>query len=71
MTYRITEACIECGRCVAVCPAQAISVVEKHHRIDPDICDGIAMCVRYCPEQGAIIRVGGASPTSAREVGIG
>ncbi|HKA09063.1 MAG TPA: 4Fe-4S dicluster domain-containing protein [Candidatus Dormibacteraeota bacterium] len=55
MTYRITQLCIECGRCVPVCPQHAIDVVEGHHRIEPDLCDDTAMCVRYCPVEGAIV----------------
>jgi ferredoxin len=57
MAYHITELCTECGRCVPVCPTKAISVSEGHHWIDPDTCDDVAMCVRYCPEPGAIIQV--------------
>lgn len=57
MTYRITEFCIECGRCVSVCPTEAISVVDGHHWIDPELCDDVAMCVRYCPEPKAIEQV--------------
>lgn len=55
MGYRITDLCIECGRCVGVCPTKAISVVNGHHWIDPDTCDDVAMCVRYCPAPGAIV----------------
>ena len=57
MTYHITTLCTECGRCVPVCPTQAISVVDGHHWIDPNICDDIAMCLRYCPEPGAIVQL--------------
>lgn len=57
MTYHITDLCTECGRCVPVCPTQAISVVNGHHWIDPNTCDDVAMCVRYCPEPGAIVLV--------------
>ena len=55
MAYRITELCIECGRCVPVCPTHAISVVNGHHWIDPNVCNDVAMCVRYCPAPGAIV----------------
>lgn len=57
MAYAITELCIECGRCVPVCPQKAISVVGGHHRIDPEKCTDVAMCVRYCPVKGAIVPV--------------
>jgi ferredoxin len=58
VTHRITTLCIECGRCVPVCPQKAIAVVEEHHRIEPDLCDDTAMCVRYCPVEGAIVHQG-------------
>jgi len=55
MAYTINELCIECGRCVPVCPSKAISVVGGHHWIDPNACDDVAMCVRYCPVPGTIL----------------
>jgi MinD superfamily P-loop ATPase len=65
MAYTITQLCTECGRCVPVCPSKAIFVVDGHHWIDPDECDDVAMCVRYCPVPGAIVELplpGEASP---------
>lgn len=56
MTHEITTLCIECGRCVPVCPQNAVLVVDGHHRIEPDSCDDTAMCVRYCPIEGAIVQ---------------
>lgn len=55
MPHVITDLCIECGRCVPVCPVKAISVVDGHHTIDPEICTDVAMCTRYCPVEGAIV----------------
>ena len=69
MAYRITDLCTECGRCVGVCPTQAIAVVEQHHQIDANICDDVAMCMRYCPQPGAIVLVADEREASAREVG--
>jgi MinD superfamily P-loop ATPase len=61
MAYTITKLCTECGRCVPVCPTHAIFVIEGHHWIDPDQCNDVAMCVRYCPVPGAIV----AAPAQA------
>ena len=44
--------CIACGRCVKICPADAIRV-EKVARFDHDKCIGCAECITICPE-GAI-----------------
>ena len=67
MAYTITELCIECGKCVPVCPSHAISVVDGHHWIDPKACDDVAMCVRYCPAPGAIVQVAAAEGHDAAE----
>ena len=56
MAYTITELCIECGKCVPACPTHAVAVVDGHHWIDPNTCDDVAMCVRYCPAPGAIVQ---------------
>jgi ferredoxin len=65
VAYTITEVCIECGKCVPVCPSHAISVVAGHHWIDPNKCDDVAMCLRYCPAPGAIVREVPAAPAGA------
>jgi ferredoxin len=60
VAHVITDLCIECGRCVPVCPQKAIAIVDGHHVIDPAGCTDVAMCVRYCPVQGAIVKAGPA-----------
>jgi ferredoxin len=47
-----SEACIGCGRCVEVCPRDAITVDETAH-IDLDECVSCLCCAEICP-QGAI-----------------
>jgi len=44
--------CVECGICVDVCPADAISVNGKAE-IDTEKCTGCGACVDECA-QGAI-----------------
>ncbi len=47
--------CIGCGKCVKVCPVEAISLTEpkdnqpKVAQINEDICLGCGVCVRNCP----------------------
>ena len=51
MSYVINESeCTECGSCVEVCPADAISQTEAGpYRIDPDACVDCGSCEPECP----------------------
>ncbi len=50
------QACIDCGRCIEVCPHQVFALAEKQARIvDMDACMECGACVRNCPT--AAIRV--------------
>ncbi len=48
------ELCIACGRCIEVCPLDAISIVESHAgedkvRVNDAICKGCGTCASVCP----------------------
>jgi ferredoxin len=44
------EPCIGCGRCVPVCPAQAITLgADGKATVDRSLCRGCGACVRECP----------------------
>jgi ferredoxin len=56
------SACNGCGRCINLCPVEAMTLVSAHDphkpkrkkaRLDADRCLGCGVCVRGCPE-GAI-----------------
>ena len=38
MAYVITDACVSCGTCAGVCPADAISEGDGKYVIDADAC---------------------------------
>ncbi|NPV06204.1 MAG: DUF362 domain-containing protein [Syntrophaceae bacterium] len=44
----IGEGCTLCGRCVEVCPADAILLGEDRAVIDPGKCEGCASCIAAC-----------------------
>ena len=49
MAYHITDECIACGACQAVCPVDAISEGDGKFVIDPDLCIDCGSCASECP----------------------
>ncbi|MDF1543120.1 MAG: 4Fe-4S binding protein [Anaerosomatales bacterium] len=59
------ERCNGCGRCVGVCPVEAISlrsptgeqdVKSRRAEVAEDVCLGCGVCVRTCPRAGLTLR---------------
>ncbi len=48
--------CVDCYKCVRVCPVKAIKVTEGQARIEPALCVECGSCVRVCP-QGAKVGI--------------
>ena len=41
--------CIGCRLCIRTCVKGAVTVVDFHANLDPDLCDGCAKCAENCP----------------------
>lgn len=59
------EECNGCGKCIDVCPIDALSLVSKHDpkrkrrklaQLDEEICLGCGVCVRACPKDGISLK---------------
>ena len=54
------ESCVSCGKCINVCPIDAIGKSTESSRevikIDEDRCLGCGICVRNCPKRSIILR---------------
>lgn len=60
-----TETCNGCGKCVSVCPVEAMTLIsandtdnpnKKIAKVDEDLCLGCAVCVRACSKQSIILK---------------
>lgn len=47
--------CVGCGRCVKVCPQQALSLVDNKSHVDVSKCIGCFECITVCPEKAISI----------------
>ncbi len=48
--YTLGERCVGCGKCAAVCPKSAISVIKMKSAINRSLCIGCFECMTVCPE---------------------
>jgi len=49
------DKCIGCGECIAVCPVEAIKLVDKKSVVDKTKCIGCASCLAACPTMAMFI----------------
>jgi ferredoxin len=42
------QTCSGCGRCIEICPPQAISLIEKTACIEAELCEECGFCVAEC-----------------------
>ena len=45
------DLCIGCGACAAVCPNNAIELVDGKAVVDPKKCKNAFECIKVCPVQ--------------------
>ncbi len=60
----VSEVCNGCGKCVNICPVEAMTLVsandprhpnKRKAKLDEDVCLGCGICVRVCPTQGLLL----------------
>jgi ferredoxin len=60
----VSEVCNGCGKCVNICPVEAMTLVSandphkpnrRRAKLDEDVCLGCGVCVRVCPTKGILL----------------
>ncbi len=46
----VTGACTACGKCISICPEDAMSIIDQKSVIDYDRCIGCNFCLEACPD---------------------
>ena len=49
MAHVVSDECVMCGACAAVCPVSAISEGDTTYVIDPELCLECGACAGVCP----------------------
>lgn len=60
----VEETCNGCGKCVNICPVEAMTLVsandphkpnKRKAKLDEEVCLGCGVCVRVCPTKGILL----------------
>lgn len=49
------ETCINCGKCLKVCPVNAIKKIEGEYVVQEELCLGCGVCGRACPKSSILL----------------
>jgi len=52
-----SENCVGCGECAAICPVEAVQIVDGAPVIDTEWCIGCGVCATVCPTDAAVLDV--------------
>lgn len=63
LNFKVTDACISCGKCARVCPVGNVAL-ENGKPVFGDHCELCVACVQWCPQKAIV--GGKATGTSAR-----
>lgn len=59
ITRAAEESCVGCGKCVKICPVDAIETTgeegRKKARVIPEKCIGCGVCIKHCPTKSLIL----------------
>jgi len=56
MAFKITNECIDCGKCEPECPVGAISRhrSKPKYEINPELCTDCEACAAICPVEACV-----------------
>lgn len=62
LNFKVTDACISCGKCVRVCPASNIKL-KSGRPVFGNRCELCVACIQWCPQKAII---GGKATSTSR-----
>ncbi|PKL91716.1 MAG: hypothetical protein CVV21_06735 [Candidatus Goldiibacteriota bacterium HGW-Goldbacteria-1] len=69
VVFTLTAKCMDCYRCLKVCPVKAIKMKDGQAQVDPNLCIACGTCVRECPQKAKAYLSGVESAKRAIESG--